>query len=375
LTRAFSAWSCPCASIEMVLAHLRARRFRNLGDLRLEPGPGVCVLFGDNAQGKTNIVEAVHLLSNLQSFRTRRTRDLLGSGFAEALVEGDISGRNGTVRLQIELDAGGRTARVDGKNPSSASSYLSQFHTVLFSPVDIDLARGSQDLRRRYLDRATFVRDPGHLVRLREYNRALRQRNACLRRGDGGIDAWDEQLAVLGASVHAARRVTIDALSPVIVLLHAELSGGEDVEITCTAPYARDRADVEELRESLRRGRERDTRLGYTATGPHRDTVRLRLGDRPVERFASQGQMRTLALSLKLALLSWGRTVLGEEPVFLLDDPGSELDATRLRLLARFLEGWSGQVIVAGTERDALPISNPSSARYYRVTSGRAVAA
>lgn len=359
----------------MTLAHLRARRFRNLGDLRLDPGAGVCVLFGDNAQGKTNIVEAIHLLSNLQSFRTRRTRDLLGSGFAEALLEGEISGRNGTVRLQIQLDSGGRTARVDGKSPASASSYLSQFHTVLFSPADIDLAKGSQDLRRRYLDRATFVRDPGHLARLRDYNRALRQRNSGLRRGDGGLDAWDDQLAVLGAAVHAARRVTAAELVPVVAGLHATLSGGEAVEISCTAPYAQEQGGAEELRERLRQGRERDRRLGYTGTGPHRDTVRLRLGDRPVERFGSQGQMRTLALSLKLALLSWGRTVLGEEPVFLLDDPGSELDATRLDHLARFLESWPGQVIVAGTERDALPVRNPSAARYYRVTSGCAVAA
>ncbi|MBE0618756.1 MAG: DNA replication/repair protein RecF [Proteobacteria bacterium] len=359
----------------MELAHLRARRFRNLGDLRIEPGPGVCVLFGDNAQGKTNIVEAVHLLSNLQSFRTRRTRDLIGSGFPEALVEGDISGRNGTVRLQIQLDAGGRTARVDGKSPPSASSYLSEFHTVLFSPVDIDLARGSQDLRRRYVDRATFLRDPGHLARLRDYNRVLRQRNTCLRRGDGGLEVWDEQLADLGAAVHGARIGTVAELSPVIADLHRELSGGEAVEIACTAPYAQDQGGAEELRQSLRQGRERDTRLGYTSTGPHRDTVRLRLDGRPVERFGSQGQMRSLALSLKLALLSWGRTVLGEEPVFLLDDPGSELDSIRLRTLARFLEDWPGQVLIAGTERDAVPVPDPGNARYYRVTAGCAAAA
>ncbi len=358
----------------MVLAHLRARRFRNLGDVLMEPGPGVSILFGENAQGKTNLLEAIHLLSTLQSFRTRRIRDLIGLGFDEALLEGELQGRNGVVRLRIRLDSAGRTAQVDGKSPPSASSYLSEFHTVLFSPVDIELARGSQDLRRRYLDRATFVRDPAHLSRLRDYNRVLRHRNASLRRGDGGIEVWDEELARHGAAVHAARAETVKELTPVLSRIHAEISGGEETALACRAPYAEAEDVAKGLGESLARGRERDSRLGYTGVGPHRDSVSLRLGGRPAERFASQGQMRTLALSLKLALLLWGRSVLSEAPVFLLDDPGSELDRARLGYLGRFLESWPGQVIVAGTERDCIPVPDPSAARYYRLNSGCAVA-
>ncbi|MEW6489445.1 MAG: DNA replication and repair protein RecF [Thermodesulfobacteriota bacterium] len=357
----------------MVLAHLRARRFRNLGDLSLDPGTRVCVLFGDNAQGKTNVVEAIHLLSNLQSFRTRRTRDLIGSGFAEALLEGEILGRTGTVRLQLRLDEGGRTARVDGKVPSSISSYLSEFHTVLFSPADIDLARGSQDLRRRYLDRAAFWNDAGHLARLRDWNRVMRHRNACLRRGDDSIDVWDGELARLGAAVNQARRRALEALGPVVTALHAEISGGEDADLGYCASGSSDQGE-EALRESLRRNRPRDAQLGYTTVGPHRDMVRLKLGGRAAERFGSQGQLRTLALSLKLALLLWGRDSLGEKPVFLLDDPGSELDRKRLGFLGRFLETWSGQVIVAGTDRDCVPVPDPSAARYYRLSGGAACA-
>jgi DNA replication and repair protein RecF len=358
----------------MVLAHLRARRFRNLGDLTLDPGSRVCVLFGDNAQGKSNIVEAVHVLSNLQSFRTRRARDLIESGFPEAFVEGEILGQNGTVRLQIRLDGSGRTARVDGKIPASISSYLSEFHTVLFSPADIELARGSQDLRRRYLDRAAFWDDPGHLARLRDWNRVMRHRNACLRRGDDGIDVWDGELARLGAAVHQARRRAAEALGPAVTALHAEISGGEEAGLACCASGASDQGE-EALRDCLRRSRVRDAQLGYTTVGPHRDTVRLKLGGRAAERFASQGQLRTLALSLKLALLQRGGESLGEKPVFLLDDPGSELDRKRLGFLGSFLESWSGQVIVAGTDRDALPVPDPTAARYYRVAGGNARAA
>lgn len=358
----------------MVLAHLRARRFRNLGDLSLDPGSRVCVLFGDNAQGKTNVVEAIHLLSNLQSFRTRRTRDLIGCGFAEALLEGEIIGASGVVRLQLAFDAGGRTARVDGKVPSSISSYLSEFHTVLFSPADIDLARGSQDLRRRYLDRAAFWHDAGHLARLRYWNRVMRHRNACLRRGDDSIDVWDGELARLGDAVRQARVRAAEAIGPVVAAVHAAISGGEQAGLGYCASGSGEPGQ-EALFDCLRRARPRDAQLGYTTVGPHRDTVRLDLGGRSAERFGSQGQLRTLSLSLKLALLLWGRDCLGEEPVFLLDDPGSELDGKRLGFLGRFLETWSGQVIVAGTDRDSVPLPDPGAARYYRLAGGHASAA
>lgn len=359
----------------MFLGHVRARRFRNLGDVRIDPGPRVSVLFGENAQGKTNVVEAIHLLSTLQSFRTRRTSDLIQSGFSEAIVEGELQGRNGAVRLQIHLDGNGKTARVDGKSPPSTSSYLSEFHSVLFSPADIDLARGSQDLRRRYLDRATFWRDPAHLARLRDYNRALRHRNACLRCKDASIVVWDDQLAQIGAAVHSARRETIEEILPDFRNLHQEVSGGEDAELALRGTYGAGGDTAAILREILQRNYDRDVRMGYTTVGPHRDTVRLKVAGHPVERFASQGQMRTLALSLKLSLLVWGCAILGQSPVFLLDDPGSELDHVRLGHLARFLENWPGQVIIAAAARDSLPVPDPAAAQYFCLRGGSAAAA
>jgi len=356
----------------MILAHLRARRFRNLEDLRLHLGPGVCVLYGDNAQGKTNIIEAVHLLSNLQSFRTRRLRDLIKSGAERAVLQGSVEGRLGRLRLQVTLDPQGRSATVDGKSPPSTSAYLSEFHTVLFSPADIELARGSQDLRRRYLDRATFLRDPSHLARLRDYNRVLRHRNALLRRDAAGMDVWEERLAELGGAVYQARRDTLGELEPEIARLHGAVSGDqEEVAVQCASAYAQGTAPAEGLLAALREGRERDIRLGYTAVGSHRDWIRVQLGGRPAERFGSQGQLRTLALSFKLALLVWGRRVLGEEPVFLLDDPGSELDRKRLAFLGEFLETWNGQVLVAGTEHNSVPFRGSSPARTFRVERGQ----
>lgn len=356
----------------MHLERVRVRSFRNLADLEFHPGAGVCVLYGDNAQGKTNLLEAVYLLSNLQSFRTRRVKDLISFGAERARVEGVVRGRNGASRLQVDLDQKGRTVRCDGSPPSSTSAYLSELHTVLFTPLDLDLARGNQELRRRFLDRAAFLSDPAHLTRVRSYNRALRQRNALLRSGQPGLEAWDERLASLGAAVHRARRRIVAALAPVIGATQEEISGGnEEIQIAVDAPYGGDEEPAASLLRLLREGWRRDTQVGHTRVGPHRDAVQVTIDGKPVERYGSQGQQRTLALSLKLSLLQHGREVLGEDPVFLLDDPGSELDAERLSFLGRFLSRWRGQVIITGTEEHTVPLPREPHPIRYRVAAGR----
>ncbi len=359
----------------MHLAHIRVRAFRNLQAIDVQFGSGICVLFGENAQGKTNLLEAVYLLSNLQSFRTHRVRDLVAWDVRSGRVEGTVEGRNGAARLEVFLEGGSRQALVDGRPPESTSAYLSEFHTVLFSPLDLDIARGNPELRRRTLDRATFLSDPSHLSRLRSYQRALRQRNALLRSGTGDLSVWDDALVRVGAEVRRARKVTLESLGPVVRALHREISGDrEDLELDYREHRAGGQGDSEEdLREALYRTRERDRKLGYTGIGPHRDSVRAALSGFDLERHGSQGQMRTFALSLKLGLLVWGGEVLGEKPSFLLDDPGSELDARRLEYLGDFLARWPGQVFIAGTDPEGVPIPGGAARRTYRVTSGEVV--
>ena len=313
----------------MRLLRIGVRGFRNLQEAQIETAPRFSVFHGENAQGKTNLIEAVYLLSNLQSFRTRRPRDLIAVGGDRALLKGSVLGREGVVDLRVAVDTQGRTAWVDDKVSESTGQYLSYFQTVLFSPADLDLAKGSQDQRRRYLDRASFVRDASHLGALREYTRALRQRNFALRGDPASLDVWDETLCGAAVRVRAAREET--------------LAGARDT----------------------------DRRLGFTAVGPHRDALRVRIGGRPVESHASQGQLRTLALSLKLGLLLWGREQLGEEPVFLLDDPGSELDGRRLGYLGDFLARWSGQVLVAVTDPEAVPLPRGEERADFRIQKGQ----
>jgi DNA replication and repair protein RecF len=354
----------------MRVAHIQVRSFRNLHHAQVEPGPDVCVLYGANAQGKTNFLEALYVLSNLQSFRTHRIRDLLSFDGVPGQVEAQVEGRLGGTRLQLTLEPQGRRPRINGKPPKTTSEYLAELPSVVFSPQDLTLARGSQDLRRRYLDRATFLSDPRHLQVLRSYSRALRHRNAALRSGGTALDVWTEQLARYGGQVHRGRRQTLAKLMPLVEEVHRKIAGkGEKLLLECR-PVLEGRSVEELLLQRLADSEERDRRVGHTGVGPHRDAVLIRLGGRNLDEHASQGQLRTVALGLKLALLQWGREALGATPVFLLDDPGSELDRDRLGALGTFLSDWPGQVLITATHRHAVPLPTTAEIRTYRVERG-----
>jgi len=285
-------------------------------------------------------------------------------------VEAQVESRLGSTKLKLLLEIKGKQPRINGKPPKTTSEYLAELPTVVFSPQDLLLARGSQDLRRRYLDRATFLADPGHLIVLRRYNRALRQRNAALRSGGHALEVWTEQLALYGSEVHRGRRETLARLQPTIEAIHQQIDGGnERVEVECR-PGLEGREVEEVLLQRLADSEARDRRVGYTGVGPHRDAVLIRLGGHNLDEYASQGQLRTVALGLKLALLQWGREVRCTNPVFLLDDPGSELDGKRLGALGTFLSDWKGQVLITATQRDAVPLPVGADTRYYRVENG-----
>ncbi|MBI5014726.1 MAG: DNA replication and repair protein RecF [Deltaproteobacteria bacterium] len=358
----------------MTLTRFRARGFRNLEDSELCFPARVAVLIGNNAQGKTNFLEAVHVLSNLRSFRTRRVGDLLGPNEEAARLEGRVDGSSGPVDLAVMVTNLGRRALRQGSTPASAAEYLLSFPSVFFGPGDLDLSEGDQDLRRAYADRAAFLWSPNHLGRMREYGRALKQRNALLRRPGADLTIWDEQLAEAGARIRQARQAALEGLRPHLVSLHEEISGGRDrLEVSWT-PEARasdGRSLREEFLESLARSRPRDRELGFTTQGPHRDRLSIEVNGHEVRHHGSRGQHRTAALTFKLALLRWSADQAGEAPAFLVDDPAPELDPPRLAYLATTLSEWPGQVLLTCTDASIVPFSSSADVALYRVESGR----
>ncbi|GAB4253787.1 DNA replication/repair protein RecF [Deferrisoma sp.] len=358
----------------MRIERFRAAGFRNLAALDFCRPERVCVLWGPNGQGKTNVLEAIRVVSCLQSFRTHRASDLIqfgGSGYRlRARVETAGSERD----ISVSWTGAGRRVEVDGTRPRAVQEYLAVLPTVVFSPADTGLAQADRELGRRYVDAAAFFRNPLHAAHLQRYRRAVRQRNAALRRHPAEGAVWEAELARHGAAVHRERVNTLGELGGLVADLYRELSGArETLSLELSAPYLADGplpAYGEALAAALERGRGEDARRGFTRAGPHRDRLEVLLDGRPVETHGSQGQRRTAALAMKLGLLRWGLRCLGSPPVLLLDDPGAELDGSRLEALARFVAGWEGQVWIATPDPTALPLDGADDVGFYRMEEG-----
>ena len=373
----------------MIYHALGATHFRNLEQVTLSPHPRFNVLHGDNGQGKTNLLEAIYLLATLRSFRTSRTEELIaftkGSAELKARVEQRLVTR--MLGLQLLTKPTRKVALVDGKAARS-SEYFGGVNVVLFAPEDLRLPKGPPVGRRRFLDRAIWNTYPAYLDEVRTYERVLRSRNALLRTGAKGhaaevmpsdplaeiaassgpaamltsdelLDIYDQKLAEAGAILFQRRRHYLGELAPQVATTFAEVCRtGLDVDIRYVAGVASARQAAAQsldtdlgglLREQLQRDRRRDQLRGYTHSGPHADDLALDLDGRAADLHASQGQLRALVLSLKIAEIQHLYRLLQDPPVLLLDDVSSELDPQRNAYLFEFLRTMPCQVFITTT--------------------------
>lgn len=357
----------------MRLTRLRLRNYRNYVNQELSLEPGLNVYLGQNAQGKTNLLEAVALLALSSSPRARRDAELIGPAATEALAEGFVErDRRPGVEVAIRVAAGGersiKTIRVDGA-PRRAVDLPGAVNVALFWPEDLGLVKGAPAERRRFLNELLVQIVPGYAARLSEYRRLLEQRNGLLRRIAAGLEApaslqiWEEPLAVAGAAIADARRQAVGELAPLASAHHASVSGGEQLEVTYQGP-------PEDLEAALARARDEDLRRGTTSLGPHRDDLLLAIDGADARSFASQGQQRTAVVALKLAEADLMEKRGGERPVTLLDDVLSELDAGRRDGLLSSLAD-RGQVIVTAVDADVFPAGLISGAAVRCIAAGQ----
>ena len=395
----------------MRLSRLRLSNFRNLAEVELEVPPGVSVYFGQNAQGKTALVEAVYLLAIARSFRAENERELVNFDAAreggQTLVDGTVEddgpegrphpnplpgGERTLVRHRVIIGyrASPSTAasgpgyrvhkeiRVD-RMRRTATSLVGLVHAVLFSVQDIGLVQGPPSARRRFLDILISQADPLYLQGLQRYQRVLQQRNRLLRMRREGrarpdeMEFWDDELVREGAWLTWRRHEVMDILTPACVRHHRDLGGGETLVLRYrpSVPLSA-RADgmTGSYREALQAvaGRERAT--AATAAGPHRDDFDIIVNGVDMGAFASRGQARTLALALRLAEAETLSAVRGTRPLLLLDDALSEMDADRRR---RVLEKTTDypQVMITTTDVEQVSGYFGASAAYFRVDEGR----
>lgn len=356
----------------MRLRRLVARGFRNLGDLDCElPADGVALL-GANAQGKTNLLEAVYYPVLFRSFRGAPDQEVVrfdGAGFAvDAELEG---GPTGAVGASYAVAGRRKRISVDGSDPLRLADAVGAWLAVSFLPDDVALATGNAAGRRAYLDRLLALADPRYLRALSRYRAALAQRNSALRQGRREVaQAFDAPLAAAGVEIVGAReRWAVGAAEQFMAEFEC-LGEGEGTRLRYRSGEGL--ADVAVWPAALEQALGRDLARGMTSVGPHRDDLVFELGGKPLREFGSNGQQRAAAVALKLIELASLREARGTEPALLLDDVFAAFDRERQRRLARRLLAAPGrQVFLTAPRADELPpdLELP----VWRVESGRVI--
>ena len=367
----------------MIIEKLTLRNFRNYEDTVLTPHEGVNLFFGANGSGKTNLLEAIHYCALGKSHRITGDQSVvrIGESFAVCGVSVSTGGvrRDITVRL-VPNEANKKVILLDQKPIRRFSDMMGCLQCVIFSPEDLGLIREGPSLRRRYLDMMISQVNRGYFIALQQYRSGLEQRNALLKTMrqnasdyTGMLEVFEQAMASPAAVIVAARKKVISMLSELAAETYRGISGRENEEFQAGYHSAfRETENVEEeFIRLMRENREEDLRLGITSAGPHRDDLNLSLNRKNMKVFASQGQIRTAALSLKLAQMKALRAMSGEAPVLLLDDVMSELDRDRRTRLVKEISDY--QTFITCTDESDLELEGSRRTYHVSAPEGKAV--
>jgi len=351
------------------LSHLRLRDFRNYARLDADFAPGFHLLLGDNAQGKTNILEAIYLMATLRSFRGVGGAQMIRHGAKGYFVGGNVVGQ-GDREIKIYWSARERKLSLDGQPVKKLADYFGVLRTVVFCTEDMQLVQGTGRARRRFVDLLLAQTQSGYLPLLQRYLRAVRHRNALLKprfADEAALESFSAELVKLGHEIICARRELVPKFSPLARLAYRRIAhDAEELRIEYQPSVKNDFAV--ELAQS--RARERAFRA--TVVGPHRDDLQLLLNEKSAAQFGSEGQKRTLAIALKMAQAEFLAGLHGSPPILLIDDVMGELDVKRRSGFLPLLEQarrTSGQVFMTCTEEN-WPRELGGDLQRWRVASG-----
>ena len=339
--------------LALIVKQIELQNFRNYDTLCLALHGGVNILYGDNAQGKTNILEAIYLCATTKSHKGSKDRELIRLGESEAHIRMQLEKNQMPHRIDMHLKKNkAKGVAIDGIPIRKSSELFGMLHVVFFSPEDLSMIKNGPAERRRFLDLELCQLNRLYLRYLADYNKALNQRNNLLKQIGlkrellDTIDIWDSKLLEYGEQLIVCRKQFIAQLNEILPPIHNRLSGGRE---TLQIQYD---ANVEQQAFAfrLKEQRERDLVTRMTNCGPHRDDISFFIGTEDVKRYGSQGQQRTAALSLKLAELELVKETIKEKPVLLLDDVLSELDRKRQLQLLGSIEDLQTLITCTGLE-------------------------
>ncbi len=361
----------------MIVSTLSLSHFRNYEQVLIEPDEGVTVFTGPNAQGKTNILEALHVCCLGRSHRTARDEEMIQWGQENARILVRTRQADGTHEVSVLLSRTQKkkkTVRIGARQAERIGELLGHVCGVLFSPEDLQIVKDGPAERRRFMDMQLSQLRPAYFYALQRAVRTLNQRNALLKdiaRNPSlmpTLDMWDEQLAANGALIYENRREAIGKLGELARQAHASLTGGrEELNLRYISQVGDVSNAYEAILEKLHAARKEDLRRMTTTVGIHRDDMGISINGKEARTFASQGQQRSAVLSLKLAQLEWAGTESGEAPILMLDDVMSELDPGRRRQLIERID----RVQTFVTCTDISDLAGARQGAVYRVENGK----
>ncbi len=335
----------------MWIKKIKINNFRNYNSQEIELQNNINVFFGENAQGKTNIIEAIYLCSMGKSFRTQKDKELININNDNAVIEVEYEKSDRDGKIKIELN-NKKSIYLNSIKLKKLSELLGNINTVIFTPEDIEILKGGPQNRRKFLDVMISQLRPNYLHILNLYLKTIEQRNNYLRqikeenKNENMLDIWDEKLVEYANKIYLYREEFIEKIKNKIRIIHGEITDNkEEIKIE----YISDCKDKNEYLKLLKQRRKLDIIKGFTTKGIHRDDFMIYINGKQINIYGSQGQHRTVVLSLKLSELNIIYDEIGEYPILLLDDFMSELDSKRRK---SFLENIKNtQVIITCTEK------------------------
>lgn len=346
----------------MYAAEIFLKDWRNLAEINLRPEGAINIFLGNNAQGKTNILESINFASLLRS-RAGKESELIRWGETAAILRIRYVKAGVSHNLAIEISTERKRRILLDANPIRPRELIGKLNSVLFSPEDLFMFKSSPMIRRKFLDAQISQAMPIYFLELSKYNRLVELRNALLKKIREGstpasdLELWDEQLAEYAAKVISKRLMAVDKLNSLANSVQKKISAqAETLSVVYDLRGVESYGNLtEDFLEALRSRRFKDIQRGYTSIGAHLDDLKFFINGRELKLFGSQGQLRTAALALKLSELKFLKSATGEYPILLLDDVMSELDAERRELLLEFLSREKIQTLITATDRAYFP--------------------
>ncbi len=369
----------------MYIEELSLVNYRNYDELTIEFDHKVNVILGENAQGKTNLMEAIYVMAFTKSHRTPRDKELIQWDAEYGKIKGRVFKKNRSIPLEVIFSAKGKKAKFNHIEQRRLSDYIGSLNVVMFAPEDLNLVKGSPQERRRFIDMEIGQIEPVYIYHLNQYQKILRQRNALLkdlqRRKTGDptmLEVYTEQLVEHGAAVLYRRFRFLEKLREWAQPIHRQISRDQEnlqVEYSSKVDVS-ESMDMEKIKDTylheFNRRKQNEIERGTTLIGPHRDDLIFYVNDRNVQHFGSQGQQRTTALSLKLAEIELIYREVGDYPVLLLDDVLSELDDYRQSHLLNAIQG-KVQTFVTTTTIDGIAHETIREAEIFTVHEGKII--